>query len=124
MTIWIKRCARILAISSFFIAFFLGIDPSDPFDKTALLTAYLKGCLGALLFWAVGFVVADIVVKGLVAGVPFDEKDTLEGGVLQRLYDVRSGLTPEAGGPDHDHDGDSKAAVGAWEKKKADQKTP
>jgi hypothetical protein len=96
MIIWIKRFARILAISSFFIVFFLGIDPSDPFDRTALFIAFLKGCLGALLFWTVGFVLADIVIKGLVAGVRTEKSDIIEGGVLQRLYEVQSGLTPEA----------------------------
>ena len=96
MIIWIKRFARILAISSFFIVFFLGIDPSDPFDRTALFIAFLKGCLGALLFWTVGFVLADIVIKGLVAGVRTEKSDVIEGGVLQRLYEVQSGLTPEA----------------------------
>jgi|GEM_PF-1248875 hypothetical protein len=123
MIIWIKRCARILAIGSFFIVFFLGIDPSDPFDKTALLMAFLKGCLGALLFWAVGFVCADIVIKGLVAGVPADEKDPLEGGVLQRLYDVKTSLTPEAESLDKDH-GKVSAAGKHVKEKMAGQKTP
>jgi hypothetical protein len=97
MIIWIKRCARILALSSFFIVFFLGIDPSDPFDKTALFIAFLKGCLASLLFWTVGFVLADIVIKGLVADVPTGKNDTIEGGVLQRLHEVQAGLTPETG---------------------------
>lgn len=116
MIIWIKRCARILAISSFFIAFFLGLDPSDPFDKTALLMAFVKGCLGALMFWAVGYIIADIVIKGLVAGIPTHEEDAIEGGVLQRLYDFRSDLNP-------DSQGESAQAGAVGDKKKTNQKT-
>lgn len=120
MIIWIKRCARILAISSFFIAFFLGVDPSDPFDRTVLLTAFLKGCLGALLFWAFGFVLADIVIKGMVADVHTDKNDTFEGGVLQRLYDVQSSLTPEAEKVVQGRD----SATAKAKKKKVNKETP
>lgn len=85
-----------MAIGSFFIAFFLGMDPNDPFDKNMLVVAFLKGCAGAFLFWAAGFVLGDIVIKGIVSDIGADEKDALEGGVLQRLYTMQGSLAPEA----------------------------
>jgi hypothetical protein len=118
MIIWIKRCARILAMSSFFLVFFLSVDPADPFDKAALCIAFLKGCVGALMFWAVGFILADIVIKGLVIGMHTEKSDTIEGGVLQRLYEVQSGTAPEAESRARSRTGLSTAAGGSAENKK------
>ncbi len=96
MTYWIKRIARIVSIGSFFIGFFMSIDPTDPFNAAIIAVAFCKGCAGALFFWLAGFVVADIIIKGLVIGVPTDQEDTLEGGLLQRLFDAQSAQTPQA----------------------------
>lgn len=119
MTFWIKRCARMMATGSFFIAFFLGMDPNDPFDKNMLIVAVLKGCAAAFLFWAAGFVLADIVIKGMVSDISTDEKDALEGGVLGRLYGMQAGMAPET-----QPRAVSEAAPLAASKNKALLKTP
>jgi hypothetical protein len=93
---WIKRTARLLGMVSFFIVFFLGIDPNDPFNTHIIAVAFAKGLAGALLLWLSGFIIADIVIKGLITDVRTNEDDTLEGGILQRLHSVQSSLTPEA----------------------------
>jgi hypothetical protein len=98
MMYWIKRIARLLGMLSFFVAFAFGIDPADPFNANVAIVAFVKGCAGALLFWLVGFIVADIVIKGLVADVRTDENDSLEGGLLQRLHTLQSSLSPDSGG--------------------------
>jgi hypothetical protein len=94
MMYWIKRIARILGMLSFFTVFFLGIDPADPFDATTAGIAFAKGCAGAFLFWFLGFIIADIVIKGLVTDVPTHDNDKIEGGLLQRLHGVQSSLSP------------------------------
>jgi hypothetical protein len=101
MVFWIKRFARILSIVTFFIVFFLGLDPSQPFDLQIASLALFKGLLGALLFWFAGFILADIVLKGLIAGVPTNEVDAVEGGLLQRIHDeqVRGNPDSKAGSP-------------------------
>jgi hypothetical protein len=96
MIYWIKRIAGMLSIGSFFIGFFMSIDPSNPFDAATLVIAFIKGGAGALLFWAAGFVVADIVIKGLVTDLRTDQNDSVEGGLLQRLYTMQSAQGPEA----------------------------
>jgi hypothetical protein len=95
---WIKRIARLLGMLSFFTVFFLGIDPADPFDATTAGIAFAKGCAGALLFWFLGFIIADIVIKALVTDVRTDDNDTMEGGLLQRLRGVQSSLSPGQSG--------------------------
>jgi hypothetical protein len=98
MMYWIKRIARLLGMLSFFAVFFLGIDPADPFDATTAGIAFAKGCAGAFLFWLLGFIIADIVIKGLVTDVPTVDSDTIEGGLLQRLHGVQSSLSPGQSG--------------------------
>ncbi len=98
MMYWIKRMARMLGMLTFFVVFFLGIDPEDPFNANVAAIAFFKGLAGAFLFWLLGFIIADIVVKGLVTDVPTDDNDTVEGGLLQRIHNVQSSLTPGAVG--------------------------
>ena len=99
MMYWIKRIARLLALLTFFTVFVSGIDPADPFNVQIAVWACAKGCAGALLFWLLGFIIADIVIKGLVTDIRTDENDTMEGGILQRLHDVQSNMArPGAGG--------------------------
>jgi hypothetical protein len=102
MTYWIKRIAGMLSFGSFFIGFFMSIDPSNPFDAGALAIACFKGGAGALMFWAAGFVMADIVVKGLVTDLHTEQKDVVEGGLLQRIFVVQSARTPEFEGVEGD----------------------
>ena len=106
---WIKSGARIVSLSSFFIAFFLGIDPSDPLNVNAAAIAFVKGCAAALLFWIVGYIVSDVVVKGVLTDVHTNENDIVEGGLLQRLRAMQAELSPESGSGGR---GDSKTVKG------------
>jgi hypothetical protein len=90
MTYWIKRIARLAGILTFFTVFVAGIDPSDPLNAHTALVAAAKGCAGAFLFWLLAFVIADIVVKGLVTDVRTEENDEAQGGLMQRLRDIQS----------------------------------
>ncbi|HAJ79940.1 MAG TPA: hypothetical protein DCO75_09220 [Fibrobacteres bacterium] len=94
MKYWIKRIAGMLSTGAFFIGFFMSIDPVDPFNATIFIVALLKGAVGAIFFWALGFVIADIVIKGLVTGIHTDANDTVEGGLLQRIYSAQATATP------------------------------
>jgi hypothetical protein len=99
MVFWIKRTARILGIVSFFVVFFIGLDPSRPFDPQIALVAFLKGMLGAVLFWFAGFILGDIVFKGLVTGVQTHESDAIDGGLIQRIHDEKKRNDPDAAAP-------------------------
>jgi hypothetical protein len=89
MVFWIKRTARILGIVTFFVVFFIGLDPEQLFDPQILSIALFKGILGAALFWFAGFVLGDIVFKGLVTGIETTQADAIEGGLIQRIHDEK-----------------------------------
>jgi hypothetical protein len=96
MVFWIKRTARILGIITFFVVFFIGLDPGRPFDPQVVAMAFLKGILGAILFWFAGFILGDIVFKGLVSDVHTDDSDAIDGGLLQRIHDEKKRNDPDA----------------------------
>ncbi len=92
MVFWIKRFAGILGWMSFFIALLTGIDFANPFAMTSAIPALLRGIGGALFFWFAGFIIGDIMFKGIVEDVAGQEDDELEGGILQRISEYqRSG---------------------------------
>jgi hypothetical protein len=94
MTYWIKKIAGMLSTGAFFIGFFMSIDPTNPFDLSIFTVAVLKGASGAVFFWAAGFIIADIIIKGLVTGIDTGETDTVDGGLLQRIYTAQSARIP------------------------------
>ena len=89
MVIWIKRIARILSLMTFFFVFIIGIDPAQPFEPILLATAFAKAFIGAMLLWFAGFVLADIVLKGLVSTIPTSEDDSIDGGLIQRIHEEK-----------------------------------
>ncbi len=98
MAFWIKRTARIIGAVTFFVVFFMGLDPARPFDPQIVATAFSKGVLGAILFWFAGFILGDIVFKGLVTDVTTAESDAIEGGLLQRIHEEKIRSNPDTVG--------------------------
>jgi hypothetical protein len=99
MVFWIKRTARILGIVTFFVVFFIGLDPARPFDLQIVTIAFFKGILGAVLFWFAGFILGDIVFKGLVTDVATGGSDAIEGGLIQRIHEEKMRNDPDSAGP-------------------------
>jgi hypothetical protein len=119
MIFWIKKTARILGIITFFVVFFIGLDPTRPFDPQIVTMAFLKGLFGAVLFWFAGFILGDIVFKGLISGVPTADSDAIEGGLLQRIHDEKKRNDPDVPLAKETTKADKKKEK---EKKKADAK--
>jgi hypothetical protein len=95
MVFWIKRTARILGVVTFFVVFFIGLDPAQPFDPQIVTIAFFKGVLGAVLFWFAGFILGDIVFKGLITGVATTDSDAIDGGLIQRIHDEKKRIDPD-----------------------------
>ncbi len=89
MLFWMRRFARILGFSGFFLLFLAGIDYEDPFQTNILLFAVLKGVFGGALFWFGGLIIADIFFKGIIEDVTGNRLDYLEGGVVQRIQHAK-----------------------------------
>jgi hypothetical protein len=95
MVFWIKRSARILSIVTFFVVFFIGLDPAQPFDPQIAAVAFMKGFFGAVLFWFAGFILGDIVFKGIVSGIETTQSDSIDGGLIQRIHDEKVRAHPD-----------------------------
>ncbi len=101
MIYWIRRIARIIAFSGFFVIFFCGISLDDPFNTYMATTAFFKAFCGGVLLWFTGFIICDIILKGALEDIPVDGLESIEGGILQRIQEtkneprVRDGATPE-----------------------------
>lgn len=85
MVYWIRRISKLLAFAVFFLIFFNGISYEDPFNSTFLMPAFVKAIIGAALFWVAGFIVSDIILKGIIEDIPKEDLDILEGGIIQRM---------------------------------------
>ncbi len=92
MKFWISRSAWILGTGSFFVFFFCGLDYSDPFGMEPLLIAGGKALLGAILVWVAGFIIADIIFKGIVEDIDVHEIEAIENGLAQRVFEKRHAL--------------------------------
>lgn len=96
MVIWIKKLARILAWAAFFGVFLAGIDFADPLNPTAALLSLAKAGAAAFLFWLMGYILGDIIIKGLVDTLEAEEVSLAEGGLVQRIRDEKERTSPEA----------------------------
>jgi len=85
-------------VASFFAVFFATLDYSNIFAFETLLPSLAKATGAAILFWFIGFIVGDMVLKGIVehVGAPETEKDRIEGGLLQRVQEMKKEQNPEA----------------------------
>ncbi|KMQ50603.1 hypothetical protein CHISP_2454 [Chitinispirillum alkaliphilum] len=86
MVVWIKRISTILAGSAFFITLLISIDFSNLLDTSVMFSALIKSFFAASLFWFCGFVIADVLLKGVIDDIPNDPMNLLEGGLLQHIH--------------------------------------
>jgi hypothetical protein len=98
MVYWIRKFGKILGLTAFFILFFIGMASSGQVTWGTLLPACARALGGAVLFWIVGIVVADILVKGIITDIDIDRKGLVEGGLLQQVHSIRRKSVP--GGPE------------------------
>ena len=94
MVKWTKRSAFLLGLCAFGVTFLVSFDFENYFDAGVILTAGIKGAGAGVIFWLTGLVIGNIFLKGLVADVPVDPSNLVEGGILQRLYLYQKRLDP------------------------------
>ncbi|MBN1982310.1 MAG: hypothetical protein JW795_12320 [Chitinivibrionales bacterium] len=89
MLSWIRRMAKICAGFGFVILLIAGLDFNDIFDETTLVTALVKASFGAFALWFVIFIICDIIFKGVISDVSQKQFDTLDGGIAQRIWNLK-----------------------------------
>jgi len=85
MIYWIKKLARMLGWSTFFLIFLTNLNPDNLLDHAIVMGAIFKGIAGACLFWFVGYIIGDVVFKGVIEDIKSDNIDLIDGGILQRI---------------------------------------
>jgi hypothetical protein len=94
MVIWIKRFAVIVGLAVFFSVFFFSIAGRDPFEASNFIPALVKAFCGASLFWFAGFILGDILFKGVLSDIDYDKANLLEGGLLQQITQKQGRAVP------------------------------
>ena len=98
MIFWIKRTAAILGISTFFVLLVLGIASSHTVSWESFAPACARACAGGALLWIVGIIIADILFKGIITDIDLDQKNIVDGGLLQQVHSIKERTVP--GGPE------------------------
>ena len=99
MGYWIKKGAFLLGTTVFFIILLTSLIGLDPLNPIHLIPAIIKAVLGGALFWFTGFILGDIVFKGVMTDIDSNDKNNLlEGGLVQRIHMEKERYVP--GGPE------------------------
>ena len=94
MIYWIRRIAMIFACLTFFVIFFTNAGLGSPFSPEVLFAAAAKALIGAALFWLAGFIVSDILFKGVITDIETGKEDLIEGGLVQRVHLYKENSAP------------------------------
>jgi len=99
MGYWIKKGAFFLGVMVFFIILLTSMIGLDPMNPMHLVPAIIKAVFGGALFWFTGFILGDIVFKGVLSDIDENDKNNLlEGGLVQRIHSEKERFVP--GGPE------------------------
>lgn len=96
---WIRKAAILMSCTVFFGVLFFGLATSaDSFDLSSLFICIIKALVSGGLFWFAGFILGDIVFKGVLTDIDLDRTNLLEGGLVQRINEKQADALP--GGAD------------------------
>jgi hypothetical protein len=95
MVFWIKRFAVMIGVAAFFSVFFFSIAGRDPFELSNFIPALIKAFCGASLFWFAGFILGDILFKGVLSDIDYNKENLLEGGLVQQITQKQGKLIPD-----------------------------
>ena len=80
-----KKIAQGLSLFVFFILLLVGIFSKPQFRLSDLPAIGLKAFIGYVIFWMLGIVVSDIVIKAILMDVEHEPADEGRGGLLTRF---------------------------------------
>jgi cytochrome bd-type quinol oxidase subunit 1 len=79
-----------LAYGAFILIFLAGYDFTGTFTIESITPIILKSLFGAVLFWFLGIIIGDIIVRGIVEDIDESKLDSLEGGFEQLIAEEKS----------------------------------
>ena len=81
--VWIRRMALIMGFGAFFLTLVLSLDS---LGFSGLIPAILRSIIAGSCFWFAGFIIGDILIKGMVHDIANDPENLIEGGLLQQIH--------------------------------------
>jgi len=97
MTYWIKRGGRMFGGVVFFGVLISLLAGARTIDNALLLRALSIALASGIGSWFVGFIISDIVLKGILADFDGENEameNLLEGGILQRFQMMKEEFVP------------------------------
>lgn len=85
----IQRFAKIIAVMAFFILFIVGLFSNYSLDLFSVLVSFFKASIGGLIFWIIGVIISDIILKGLLESIDTTRDNKWEGGLLTRFVEEK-----------------------------------
>jgi len=92
---WIKRGTRLFAGLTFFIVLMSSLVTAGSFSMAHIVAAVTYALIAAMLCWFAGFVISDIIIKGVVTHIDDQGNDALiDGGLLQQVKMMQEKFVP------------------------------
>ncbi|OGS36156.1 MAG: hypothetical protein A2293_04550 [Elusimicrobia bacterium RIFOXYB2_FULL_49_7] len=85
MTLMVRRIAQILSLFVFLLLLIVGIFSREDFALVHLPIIVLKAFIGYVIFWLLGIVVSDILLKAVLHSMEDQAMEEWEGGLLSRF---------------------------------------
>jgi len=89
MTKAINTFSIFLAYGAFIVIFLSGYDFTGTITIESIAPIILKSLFGAVLFWFLGIIIGDIIVRGIVEDIDKSKLDPLEGGFEQLIAEEK-----------------------------------
>jgi len=80
-----KKIAQLVSLFVFFMLLLVGIFSSDEFVITSLPIIALKAFIGYVIFWLIGIVISDIILKAVLQAMEDKKYEEWEGGLLVKF---------------------------------------
>jgi hypothetical protein len=80
-----KRIAQALSLFTFLLLLLVGIFSLDKFSFAQLPLIVLKAFTGYVIFWLLGIVISDIILKAVLTSMEDKKYDAWEGGLLVKF---------------------------------------
>lgn len=90
MVIMTKRIAQILSLFVFLLLLIVGVFTQEEFSFAHLPIIVLKAFIGYVIFWLLGIVISDILIKAVLNTMEDKQVDEWEGGLLSNFTPAKN----------------------------------
>lgn len=85
-----KKIAQVLSLFVFLLLMIVGIFSVDEFTFAHLPLIVLKAFTGYVIFWLLGIVISDIMLKAILTSMEDKKYEDWEGGLLVKFAPGRN----------------------------------